>query len=46
MGVLEQKGLAGAQVLLEIQLAALQRAQEQVVPRAHCTNISLQYCSR
>jgi hypothetical protein len=39
-----QKGLAGVQVQLEIQLAASQLAQEQVVPQTHCTNI--RYCSR
>jgi hypothetical protein len=41
-----RRGLAEAQVLLEIQLAASQLAQELVVPQAHCTNISLQNCSR
>jgi hypothetical protein len=41
-----RRGLAEAQVLLEIQLAVSQLVQELVGPQAHCTNISLQYCSR
>jgi len=45
-GVRVRRGFAGARVLLEIQLAASQLAQEQVVPQAHYTNISPRYCSR
>ena len=40
-----RRELGGAQVLLEIQLAASQLAQEQVVQQTRYTNISPQACS-